>query len=454
MKHVPLTRRHFLQFSCGAGFAALVTACAPAAAPQAQSTESQSQDAQNPATEGLELSLWSMQYPPHDSAWNMLVSNYNEEHPELSISVAPQTDWLTKYAAGLSAGTAGDLMSIHGAGVATFIATNQLLPLTDTLGGTGTIQERFFPAVMDYYTYQGDVYGLPLHNNTPGIGFITNLDIWGEAGKEPPLNYDDWGLVWEDAKSLTQRDDANNITVAGLSMRNYHNIQYLCGAIYELGGTYLDEESGEWHLATEEGIRALTELFYDPIYTHEVDSPDLPPVFNGLAEGRMAMGGIWIDYIPYGKTAFPDASFGFTMRPGMDGSKPIVVGEGGWGLNVNAATQQAEKCLDFITYLNQDTVMIEWLKSQHSLPCVYSLLDHEWYRSDEAKFLQPALATVQDWVWMGPVGSKYAMDDIFFPALEELSLGAMSVEEMAQRLEQDLTAKVQTFREETGYQWS
>jgi ABC-type glycerol-3-phosphate transport system substrate-binding protein len=446
-----LTRRQFVRLSAGAGLAALVTACTPAA-PQGQTAESQ--DAQGASSEGLELSLWSMQYPPHDAAWSMLVDNYNSEHPELTISVAPQADWLTKYAAGLSAGTAGDLMSVHGAGAASFIATNQLLALTDTLGGMGAIAERFFPAVMDYYTYQGNVYGIPLHNNTPGIGFITNLDIWGAAGKEPPLTYSDWAAVWEEAKSLTQRDDAGNITVAGLSMRNYHNIQYLCGAIYEQSGDYLDEETGEWHLATEEGLRALTELFYDPIFTHEVDSPDLPPVFNGLAEGRMAMGGIWIDYIPYGKTAFPDATFGFTMRPGMDGNPPIVVGEGGWGLNVNAATQQPEQCLDFIAYLNQDEVMIEWLKSQHSLPCVYSLLDHEWYQSDEAKFLQPALATVQDWVWMGPVGSKYAMDDIFFPALEELSLGALSVEEMAQRLEQDLTAKVQSFRDETGYSWS
>jgi hypothetical protein len=55
---------------------------------------------------------------------------------------------------------------------------------------------------------------------------------------------------------------------------------------------------------------------------------------------------------------------------------------------------------------------------------------------------------------MGPVGNKYAMDGIFFPALEELSLGVISVEELAQRLDQDLTESVQRFREETGYTWS
>ncbi len=393
MSHSKLTRRQFMHASAGVGLAALVAACSPAVSPQTQPADGASQAV---SAEVGELTLWSMQYPPHDQAWTMLVDEYNEESPDIQVTVAPQTDWLTKYAAGLSAGTAGDLMSIHGAGVASFIATNQLLPLTDTLGGMGTVNERFFPAVMDYYTYQGNVYGLPLHNNTPGIGFITNLDIWSEAGKEPPLTYDDWGLVWEDAKALTQRDDAGNVTVAGLSMRNNHNIQYLCGAIYELGGSYLDEESGEWHLTTDEGLRALKELFHDPIFTHEVDSPDLPAVFNGLAEGRMAMGGIWIDYIPYGKTAFPDANFGFTMRPGMDGKTPIVVGEGGWGININASTTRAEECMNFITHLNQDDVMIEWLKSQHSLPCVYSLLDHEFYQSEEAKFLQPALATVQD----------------------------------------------------------
>ena len=167
----------------------------------------------------------------------------------------------------------------------------------------------------------------------------------------------------------------------------------------------------------------------------------------------MAMGGIWIDYIPFAATAFPEGNFGFTMRPGIDGADPVVVGEGGWGLNVNAASENPEDALDFIDYLNDDGVMIQWLQSQHSLPCVFSLLDHEWYSSDEAKFLQPALATVQDWVWIGPVGTKYAMDDVFWPGLEELSLGAIGVEDLAARLDEDLTQRVQSFREDTGYEW-
>lgn len=75
------------------------------------------------------------------------------------------------------------------------------------------------------------------------------------------------------------------------------------------------------------------------------------------------------------------------------------------------------------------------------------------YQSDEAKFLLPALKTVQDWVWIGPEGNKYAMDDIFYPTLEKLSQGSLSVEETLTRLEQDLTAKAQSFRQDTGYHW-
>lgn len=447
------TRRTFLRFAAGASVLALpiVGACASVpAAPAAQTAG----EAAAPDQAQTEIGLWSMQYPPHDNAWNMLTALFHDERPEYQIRVEPQSDWLTKYAAGLSAGTAGDLLSLHGAGAAAFMATKQLLPLTDALGGLGTIKERFFPAVMDYYTFDGNVYGLPLHNNTPGIGFITNLDLWEKAGKTPPGVFADWAQVWEEAKTLTQKDAAGKVSVAGLSMRNYHNIQYLCGAILEQGGKYLNEESGEWLLETEEARRAVTELFYDPIYTHVVDSPELPAVFDGLAQNRMAMGGIWIDYIPYAKVAFPEGHFGFAMRPAIAGDKAIVVGEGGWGININAATTKAEECLDFIAFLNNDEIMLKWLQSQHSLPCVYSLLDNPWYQSEEAKFLLPALATVKDWVWIGPVGNKYAMDDIFFPALEELSLGNLSVDEMLTRLSQDLTAKVQSFRQETGYHWS
>jgi ABC-type glycerol-3-phosphate transport system substrate-binding protein len=456
MTNPRLSRRATLRLMAGLSAGALamplMSACATAPAPSGAGAEAAG-EAATPDQAVNEVGLWSMQYPPHDTAWQMLADLYHDRHPELTVMVEPQSDWLTKYAAGLSAGTAGDLMSVHGAGAAAFMATNQLLPLTDTLGGWGAIKERFFPAVMDYYTFDGNAYGIPLHNNTPGIGFITNLDLWEGAGMTPPDVFPDWTQVWTDAKGLTQTNADGLIEVAGLSMRNYHNIQYLCGAILEQGGTYLNEETGEWLLDTDEARRALTELFYDPIYTHMVDSPDLPEVFDGLAQNRMAMGGIWIDYIPYAKVAFPEGHFGFSMRPALAGDKAIVVGEGGWGLNVNAATTKKEEALAFIEFLNDDEVMLKWLQSQHSLPCVYSLLDNPWYQSDEAKFLLPALQTVQDWVWIGPVGNKYAMDDIFLPALQELSLGNLSVDEMLLRLQADLTAKVQSFRAETGYHW-
>jgi ABC-type glycerol-3-phosphate transport system substrate-binding protein len=164
------------------------------------------------------------------------------------------------------------------------------------------------------------------------------------------------------------------------------------------------------------------------------------------------MGGIWIDYIPYGKAAFPDKRFGFTMRPGMDGVDPIVVGEGGWGLNVNATTEHPAEAGEFIAYLNRDDVMLQWLQAQHSLPCVFSLMDDPWFETEEAKFLLPALKTVDTWRWIGPVGNKYSMDNIFFPALEELSLGDITVDEMLQRVEVDLTDKVQSFMDENGYE--
>ncbi|MHB0857562.1 MAG: hypothetical protein ACYC5M_08330, partial [Anaerolineae bacterium] len=118
---------------------------------------------------------------------------------------------------------------------------------------------------------------------------------------------------------------------------------------------------------------------------------------------------------------------------------------------VNAKTKDKDGSLEYIKYLNRDDVMLEWLKAQHSLPCVYSLIDDPWFESENAKFQIPALKTVKDWVWMGAVGNKYAMDDTFYPKLEALSLGELSVQEMLSQLETELTAKVQSFMDETGY---
>ena len=187
------------------------------------------------------------------------------------------------------------------------------------------------------------------------------------------------------------------------------------------------------------------------IFTHKVDTPDLPDCFDGLAQGRIANGGIWIDYIPYGKISFPDKRFGFTMRPAIAGNKAIVVGEGAWGICVNREAKQVEDATGFVKFLNQDETMLKWVQSQNALPSVYSLVDNPWYQTEDAKFLQPALKTIKDRVWMGAVGNKYAMDDIFYPMLQSLSLGDISVDDMLAQLEVDLTAKVQSFRSDTGY---
>ena len=113
----------------------------------------------------------------------------------------------------------------------------------------------------------------------------------------------------------------------------------------------------------------------DAVTKYKVDSPDIPPAFDSLANGLSSMGMIWIDYIPYAKSQFPDKHYGFIVRPPLAGDKLIVASEGPWGVQVTARTKQADAALEFMKFLARDENLRSWYQQQNALPASPALID-------------------------------------------------------------------------------
>lgn len=103
------------------------------------------------------------------------------------------------------------------------------------------------PNVLAYYTVEGKQASMPFNSSTPMLYY--NKDMFAAAGLDPESPPRTFEEVWDAARMLTQKDDAGNVTVSGISMSIY-------GWFFEellavSGGYYVNNANGRDALATE-----------------------------------------------------------------------------------------------------------------------------------------------------------------------------------------------------------
>jgi multiple sugar transport system substrate-binding protein len=101
----------------------------------------------------------------------------------------------------LSAGTAGDIIYIPVETAPGIIATGKVLPLDEA----GVDTSPFIPSLLEPYTIDGKVYGIPKDFNTLALHY--NKDLFDEAGVEYPNAEDTWETLAEKVRGVAALGD-------------------------------------------------------------------------------------------------------------------------------------------------------------------------------------------------------------------------------------------------------
>ena len=101
---------------------------------------------------------------------------------------------------GLSAGTAGDIFYIPAETAPGIIATGTVLPLNDVVD-----TEPFIDTLLEPFTVDGTVYGIPKDFNTLAVFY--NRDLFDEAGVEYPNENDTWETFAEKLRGVNELGD-------------------------------------------------------------------------------------------------------------------------------------------------------------------------------------------------------------------------------------------------------
>ncbi len=226
------------------------------------------------------------------------------------------------------------------------------------------IDDRFAKGTQQDARFKGEFYGVA-HRGDPRP-FMWRSDLGKAAGfNKPP---DTWQELTEQAKAMTKRDAAGNVTMWGMEFGSDNNKpQQVVTFYWQAGGEYMNLPDATTATFDTPMMRDCLKWMYDQIWTHKVVPPDFMEkahnpwdTFTGQQCAMLAQAGLGnfkqID------EQFPQLSDKIEIAVNAKGpnSRACYYGAGYWG--VLRGTKYPYECAKWIAFLCEDERQIK--KSQ------------------------------------------------------------------------------------------
>jgi multiple sugar transport system substrate-binding protein len=225
------------------------------------------------------------------------IAAFNEEFPNITVEpqVVPFDDYWTKLQTGIAGGSIYDVFWSNTANLPVFASQGALLPIEPIIaaGGATGIDPGLYPdALIEAYTYDGVLYGIPRDFDT--IALFYNTELFDAAGVEYPTADWTWDDLYQAAQQLTADGEGGPWGFAPTlsAQQTYYNF------VKQNKGEILNEEQNVALLDSPESCEAfeyLTRFFEEnlapPINVQQANDP-----YDTLfPAGQIAMmpGGSW-----------------------------------------------------------------------------------------------------------------------------------------------------------------
>jgi multiple sugar transport system substrate-binding protein len=145
-------------------------------------------------------------------SWLPLIEALDAAHPEwiLVTDQTPQASRTEKLNANLAAGTLPDVQIMSGLDFNPFVQRGAFIPLDDLIAANAVDMDDFFPHIMEEWTWDGQIWGIP-NVAAPNVLFF-NLNMFEAAGVEVPEGDITFDQLRELAIALTLDGEGRNPT--------------------------------------------------------------------------------------------------------------------------------------------------------------------------------------------------------------------------------------------------
>jgi multiple sugar transport system substrate-binding protein len=181
-----------------------------------------------------------------------IIKLFNENNPNIKVKseLTPYGQYFQKLETAATGGALPDVMWMNGAHVEQYAEGKVILPLSDLAKQDNFSLDNYPNSLIDLYTVDGKVYGIPKDFDTTGLWY--NKKIFDEAGVSYPDETWDWDKLKEVATKLTNKD--NGIWGYAATMGNqggYYDF------IWQNGGYIISEDGKSVGFDQPEAIEAL-----------------------------------------------------------------------------------------------------------------------------------------------------------------------------------------------------
>jgi multiple sugar transport system substrate-binding protein len=385
----------------------------------------------------IRLSGW-VSSPAETALLESLLYRFSVENPDILVKYEPITgDYRQALLTAIASGTEPDVFYMDIFWWEELARNDTILPLDDLMATTGTSKEDFIPSLIDAFTYNGQVYGIPKDFNT--LGMFYNTALFDAAGVDYPT--DDW--TWDDLKAaaeqLTDTSDPNAPVYGFCTPPDPGRFPVF---VFQSGGNVMSEDFSDTALESEEALAAAE--FYTSFRTEEIGAipADLGEGWQGTLFGKgqcaMVYEGGWL--IPYLRDSFPNTQYGVVLPPAGPGGEGNLIFTVAWGISKN--TENPEAAWRVVEFLTNEASQQTVLESGFALPSRASLQGSEYFTNNPnaAVIFSGAGDGARPFFW-GAVGSD--VNEQMQKALERIFTEGQPVAESLQQAAEGIRTAIQ-----------
>ncbi|MFC5648771.1 ABC transporter substrate-binding protein [Paenibacillus solisilvae] len=180
------------------------------------------------------------------------IALYKKDHPNVDVKVTytPWDDYWTKLKTSLAGKGGPDVFWMNGPNIYAYASAGLVKDLKPLIDKDNFDTSVYTPALVDLYTYNSDLYGIPYFLDS--VGLYYNKEIFDKAGVKYPDENWTWDTITENAPKLT--DKANGIygfIANAANQTGYYNF------ISQAGGYVLNPDKTKSGFDTPEALSAF-----------------------------------------------------------------------------------------------------------------------------------------------------------------------------------------------------
>ncbi len=167
--------------------------------------------------EAVQVEFWHSMDATNGQVLDGLIEDFNARNEgRVEVTGSFQGDYdtaLANHRAAIQQGETAELIMIFDLGTQFMIDSGRTVPAQSFIDADGYDTGSVEPALLNYFTVDGDLRSFPFNNSTP-LMYI-NRDAFEEAGLDPDSPPADLAQIREAAEELTVRDDDGTVVQYG-----------------------------------------------------------------------------------------------------------------------------------------------------------------------------------------------------------------------------------------------